>query len=53
MDETVMHEWIDVILEPYIQSAPEGIVPVLFLDSYQAHMMKQVVTRIQALPHTS
>jgi hypothetical protein len=49
MDETVMHEWIDVILEPYIQSALEGIVPVLFLDLYWAHMMKQVVTRIQAL----
>ena len=44
-----MHEWIDVVLEPYIQSAPEGIVPVLFLDSYRAHMMKRIVSRIHDL----
>lgn len=49
MDETVMLDWIDLILEPYVAQAPEGIVPVLFLDSYRAHMMKSVVTRIQAL----
>lgn len=46
-----MLDWIDLVLEPYIAQAPEGIVPVLFLDSYRAHMMKSVVTRIQALPH--
>lgn len=49
MDESVMHEWIDVVLEPYIGSAPEDIVPVLLLDSYRAHMMKAVISRIQAL----
>lgn len=49
MDELVMHEWIDVVLEPYIMSAPDGIVPVLFLDSHRAHMMKRVVSRIQDL----
>ncbi len=49
MDETVMLDWIDLILVPYVAEAPAGIVPVLFLDSYCAHMMKSVVARIQAL----
>ena len=49
MDETVMIDWIDLILAPYVAAAPDGIVPVMFLDSYQAHMMQSVVTRIQAL----
>jgi hypothetical protein len=49
MDETVMLDWIDLILAPYVAEAPAGIVPVLFLDSYRAHMMKSVVARVQAL----
>ena len=49
MDKTVMLDWIDLILVPYVAEAPAGIVPVLFLDSYHAHMMKSVVARIQAL----
>ena len=49
MDETVMHDWIDCILEPYVKEEPTGIVPVLFLDSYRCHMMTAVVSRIQDL----
>ena len=49
MDETVMHDWIDSILKPYMAEAPEGIVPILFLDSYHAHMMSMVFTHIQVL----
>ena len=50
MDETVMLDWIYLILlAPYVAEAPVGIVPVLFLDSYRAHMMKAVVACIQAL----
>ena len=49
MDEQVMIRWVVEVLAPYVEEAPEGIVPVLFLDSYRAHMMASVVERIQAL----
>ena len=49
MDEQVMLRWVAEVLAPYVEEAPEGIVPVLFLDSYRAHMMASVVERIQAL----
>jgi hypothetical protein len=49
MDEEVMLKWVTETLAPYVAQAPEGIVPVLFLDSYRAHMMASVVERIQAL----
>ena len=49
MDERVMLMWISKVLEPYIAMAPEGIVPILFLDSYRCHMMASVVTIIQDL----
>lgn len=49
MDHEVMHVWVDVVLKPYIQQAPKGIIPVLFLDSYRAHMMEEIVTKIQDL----
>jgi len=49
MDETVMLTWVDEILAPYVANAPEGIVPLLFLDSYRCHIMNSVVQRIQDL----
>jgi hypothetical protein len=49
MDEGAMMLWVDKILKPYVQTAPDGIVPVLFLDSYHCHMMASVVQRIQDL----
>jgi hypothetical protein len=49
MDEQVMIRWVAEVLAPYVEGAPEEIVPVLFLDSYRAHMMASVVERIQAL----
>lgn len=49
MDERVMLMWISKVLEPYIAMAPEGIVPILFLDSYRCHMMASVITTIQDL----
>jgi len=49
MDATVMHKWVDVVLQPYVAEAPEGIVPILMLDSYRAHMMEEIVTKIQNL----
>ena len=37
------------MLKPYVEAAPEGIIPILFLDSYRCHMMSSVVNSIQAL----
>ena len=34
MDKTVMLMWVDMILKPYVDTAPEDMVPILFLDSY-------------------
>ncbi len=44
-----MLKWIDQILAPYVATAPEGVVPILFLDSFLVHMMATIVNRIQDL----
>ena len=33
MDEQVMLQWVEQIRKPYINTAPEDEVPILFLDS--------------------
>ena len=49
MDERVMLMWVDMVLKPYANTAPEDVVPILFLDSYCSHMMNSVVNAIQDL----
>ncbi len=49
MDEIAMLQWVDEILKPYLSTCPEGIVPLMILDSYRCHMMKSVVHAIQDL----
>ena len=49
MDERVMLLWVEKVLKPYVESAPEGIVPLLLLDSYGCHVMASVVNEIQDL----
>ena len=49
MDERVMLMWVDMVLKPYVNTAPEDVVPILFLDSYRCHMMNSVVNAIQDL----
>jgi DDE superfamily endonuclease len=49
MDESVMLQWVDSMLKPYVATAPPDIVPILFLDSYKCHLMSSVVTKIQDL----
>lgn len=49
MEEHVMLMWVSKILEPYMASTPEGIVPILLLNSYRCHMMATVVSAIQDL----
>ena len=33
MDERVMLMWVYMVLKPYVDTAPENVVPLLFLDS--------------------
>lgn len=47
MDEEAMLIWVDTVLCPYVETAPAGVVPILFLDSYCCHMMASVVGKIQ------
>ena len=49
MDEKVMLAWVDGPFKAYVDTAPEGIVPLLILDSYRCHMMASVVHRIQEM----
>lgn len=49
MDERCMLLWVEKVLKPYVELAPRGIVPILFLDSYRCHMMTSVVEVIQDL----
>ncbi len=37
-DEPMMLKLIVEILAPYVAAAPEGVVPILFLDSFLVHM---------------
>ena len=41
--------WVDMVLKPCVDTAPEDVVPTLFLDSYRCHMMNSVVNAIQDL----
>ena len=49
MDERVMLMWVEMVLKPYVDTAPDDVVPILFLDSYHCHMMNSVVNAIQDL----
>jgi hypothetical protein len=51
MDEKAMHQWVDEVFAAYlaVNPPPEGVIPVLLLDSYRCHMMASVVSRIVAL----
>ena len=49
MDERVMLMWVDMVLKPYVDTAPDDMVPILFLESYCCHMMNSVVNAIQDL----
>ena len=49
VDERAMLMWVDIGLKPYVDTAPENMVPLLFLDSYCSHMMNSAVNTIQDL----
>ena len=51
IDERAMTQWVDEVLGAYLVAnpPPEGVQPVLLLDSYRCHMMASVVSRIEAM----
>ncbi len=51
MDERCMLTWVNEVLHAYLVAnpPPEGVQPVLLLDSYRCHMMASVVSRIEAM----
>lgn len=49
MDERLMHEWIENILRPWAEEAPEHIRPIVILDSYRCHTMQPVKNAIEHL----
>jgi len=51
MDERCMLVWVDEVFGAYLVAnpPPEGVQPVLFLDSYRCHMMVSVVSMIEAM----
>ena len=49
MDKRVMLMWVEMVLKPYVDTAPDNVVPLLFLDSYGCHMMNSDVNAVQAI----
>ena len=41
--------WVEMVLKPYVNTALDDMVPILFLDSYHCHRMNSVVNVIQDL----
>ena len=44
-----MLHWVDEVIKLYITTAPDNVVPVLLLDSYQCHIMASIVNKITDL----
>ena len=42
MDERLMLEWIDTVLKPWADGAPDNIRPFVLLDSYRCHLTNPV-----------
>ena len=42
-----MLQWVEKCLKPWVDSAPDGVVPYLLLDSFKVHQTQQVVQAIE------
>lgn len=47
MSEQLMLTWIERVLKPYVALAPTGMMPLMFLDSYQ--VLKMAATSVWRL----
>jgi hypothetical protein len=48
-DKATMLDWFDYVLKPYVATAPAGIIPILFLDSFKVHLLGSIADAIQGL----
>ena len=48
-NEATMLDWVDDVLKPYVATAPVGIIPILFLDSFKVHLLGSVANAIQGI----
>jgi hypothetical protein len=48
-DKAVVLEWVKQILMPYVVTAPIGIIPIHFLDSFKVHQLGTVANAINNL----
>jgi hypothetical protein len=48
-DKATMLDWVDYVLKPYVATAPVGIIPILFLDSFKVHLLGSIADAIQGL----
>ena len=48
-DEATMLDWVDDVLKPYVTTAPVGIIPILFLNSFKFHLLGSIADAIQGL----
>ncbi len=48
-NEATMLDWLDDVLKPYVATAPVGIIPILFLDSFKVHHIGSIADAIQGL----
>jgi hypothetical protein len=46
-DERVMLDWVYKVLAPYVRTAPPGVIPIIFLDSFKVHLLGSVANAIQ------
>ena len=49
VDEENIRKWIDGILRPHLETKPDGVTPIVLLDSYTVHRMDSVVETIENL----
>ena len=50
IDEAVMLAWVDRPLKAYyVNTTPDGIIPLLILDSYRCPMIASVVHQIKEM----
>ena len=48
-NKATMLDWVDDVLKPYVATAPVGIIPILFLDSFKVHLLGSIADAIQGL----
>jgi hypothetical protein len=48
-DKAVMLDWVENVLTPYVATAPAGVIPIVFLDSFKVHLLGSVAYAIKSL----